>query len=78
MASPPAILAGRSASRRPPLSFHLKEMTYKGLLSQSRFGQSVYYRAVSKRCSTRSTIWSARCAAADHRLAAFQGDRWEA
>ena len=31
----------------PPatLSFHLKDMTYKGLLSQSRLGRSIYYRA---------------------------------
>lgn len=31
----------------PPatLSFHLKEMTYKGLLIQERRGRSIYYRA---------------------------------
>lgn len=29
----------------PTLSFHLKDMTYKGLLIQERYGRSIYYRA---------------------------------
>ncbi len=42
----PAGDIGRALGIPPAtLSFHLKEMTYKGLLSQSRFGRSVYYRA---------------------------------
>jgi ArsR family transcriptional regulator, arsenate/arsenite/antimonite-responsive transcriptional repressor len=42
----PAGDIGRALGIPPAtLSFHLREMTYKGLLSQSRFGRSIYYRA---------------------------------
>jgi DNA-binding transcriptional ArsR family regulator len=42
----PAGDIGRALGIPPAtLSFHLKDMTYKGLLSQSRLGRSIYYRA---------------------------------
>jgi ArsR family transcriptional regulator, arsenate/arsenite/antimonite-responsive transcriptional repressor len=41
--------AGRIASNLnlppPTLSFHLKDMTLRGLLSQKRIGREVYYQA---------------------------------
>ena len=46
---PPGLCAGDIAQRLqlPPatLAFHLKDMTFKGLLIRERRGRSVYYRA---------------------------------
>ena len=42
----PAGDIGRALGIPPAtLSFHLKEMTYKGLLRQARLGRSIYYCA---------------------------------
>ena len=46
---PVGVAAGEIAARLdlPPasLAFHLKDMTFKGLLIRERDGRSVYYRA---------------------------------